>query len=72
MVATDGGDGVAATPPIWQSLVAGSAGGFCNTVVGHPLDTVKVLIHSITGAPAERGALLVGPDSPPSPSWFWI
>ena len=28
--------------PLWESLVAGSAGGFANTLVGHPLDTVKV------------------------------
>ena len=28
--------------PLWQVFIAGSAGGFANTVVGHPLDTVKV------------------------------
>mmetsp|Transcript_72008 Transcript_72008/g.135828 ORF Transcript_72008/g.135828 Transcript_72008/m.135828 type:complete len:349 (-) Transcript_72008:234-1280(-) len=42
MAPTAENDNGAATPPIWQSLVAGSAGGFFNTVVGHPLDTVKV------------------------------
>lgn len=41
--------GEAATPPLWQSLVAGSAGGFCDTVVGHPLDTVKVRLQSGSG-----------------------
>jgi hypothetical protein len=29
-------------PPLWHSLVAGSVGGICNTVIGHPLDTIKV------------------------------
>ena len=33
-------------PPLWQSLVAGSAGGFANTIVGHPLDTVKVRLQT--------------------------
>jgi len=29
-------------PPLWQAVVAGSAGGVANTIVGHPLDTLKV------------------------------
>jgi len=32
--------------PLWQSLVAGTAGGVCNTLVGHPLDTVKVRLQT--------------------------
>lgn len=32
--------------PLWQALVAGSAGGISCTLVGHPFDTVKVRIQT--------------------------
>ncbi len=30
------------TPPLWESFFAGAIGGIANTIVGHPLDTLKV------------------------------
>ena len=40
-----------ATPPVWQRFVAGTASGVCLTLVGHPLDTVKVLMQSASSPP---------------------
>lgn len=36
----------AVAPPVWQAFVAGSFGGLCNTITGHPFDTVKVRIQT--------------------------
>ena len=35
-------------PPLWRSVVSGSVGGICATLVGHPFETVKVRMQ--TGA----------------------
>ena len=32
--------------PLWQSVVAGVAGGVLNAVVGHPFDTIKVRVQA--------------------------
>ena len=33
-------------PPLWQAVIAGSVGGLCCTVVGHPFETIKVRLQT--------------------------
>lgn len=33
-------------PPIWRSVVSGSVGGVCATLVGHPFESVKVRLQT--------------------------
>lgn len=35
-----------AEQPLWQAVFAGSVGGFCATIVGHPFESVKVRLQT--------------------------
>lgn len=41
--------------PSWISLFAGTFAGVVGVVVGHPLDTIKVKVHSGSGDPNRYG-----------------
>ncbi len=48
-------------PSLFKSFIAGGAGGICLVLVGHPLDTIKVRIQTMTvtagQTPAYTGVL---------------